>query len=350
MLPWHPESKLGEGEQREEEEHFWHMLHVFASYEQHTQQTILRKYRRDYEQLSREQRALLSPAYEEKMTRAATCTRDNQLFFDQAVNLHRGEGQQRDKEEEAEIGIDTETEIELEFPRPRNADDVAQTYHYTDHSSHPQFIRPTQLEMDNMRSCLRQLMREWSDEGRPEREACYRPILEALEEYFPRIPERATQKVLVPGAGLGRLPYEISQRGFICQGNEISLFMLLPSQYLLTVAPPPNSIKIYPWALPFSNTVRQEEQFRVTGLPDIEILPAPVDFSMVAGDFMQVYGDEQDQQANLEDTWDAIVTCFFLDTARNVLQYMELINRLLAPGGIWINQGTTSGRGRTIGG
>lgn len=332
MLPWHPESKLSEGEQREEEKHFWHMLHVFASYGRHTQQAILSKYRRDYEQLPLNQRALLSPTYEEKIARATTCTQANQLFFDQVVSSHRGESQEE---------IETVTETTIESPQQKDIKNRPLAHQHFDHSGHSLFTRPTQLEMDNLRSCLRQLMREWSEEGRPEREACYQPILEALEEYFPRIQERSTQKVLVPGAGLGRLPYEISQRGFICQGNEFSLFMLLPSQYLLTVAPAPNVIKIYPWALPFSNTVRQEEQFRAVHLPDIEILPAPVDFSMVAGDFVQVYGDERDQHGGLEETWNAIVTCFFLDTAKNVIQYMELINRLLTPGGIWINQGIT---------
>lgn len=40
-------------------------------------------------------------------------------------------------------------------------------------------------------------------------------------------------KVLVPGAGLGRLPYEIAKRGYTCQGNEFSLFMLFTSNFVL---------------------------------------------------------------------------------------------------------------------
>jgi hypothetical protein len=35
------------------------------------------------------------------------------------------------------------------------------------------------------------------------------------------------QRVLVPGAGLGRLPLEIASRGYACQGNEFSYYMLL---------------------------------------------------------------------------------------------------------------------------
>lgn len=33
--------------------------------------------------------------------------------------------------------------------------------------------------------------------------------------------------MLVPGAGLGRLPLEIASRGYACQGNEFSYYMLL---------------------------------------------------------------------------------------------------------------------------
>ena len=39
--------------------------------------------------------------------------------------------------------------------------------------------------------------------------------------------------ILVPGAGLGRLTHEFARRGYNCQGNEWSLFMLLASNFVL---------------------------------------------------------------------------------------------------------------------
>ena len=39
------------------------------------------------------------------------------------------------------------------------------------------------------------------------------------------------------------------------------------------------------------------------------------------------------------DCWDCIVTCYFIDTAHNVIAYIENISRLLKPGGYWINLG-----------
>ena len=37
--------------------------------------------------------------------------------------------------------------------------------------------------------------------------------------------------------------------------------------------------------------------------------------------------------------WDCIVTCFFIDAAPNVIEYIAAFERLLKPGGYWINLG-----------
>ncbi|KAH8485940.1 hypothetical protein H0E87_027395 [Populus deltoides] len=37
--------------------------------------------------------------------------------------------------------------------------------------------------------------------------------------------------------------------------------------------------------------------------------------------------------------WDAVVTCFFIDTAHNIVEYIEIISRILKDGGVWINLG-----------
>lgn len=41
----------------------------------------------------------------------------------------------------------------------------------------------------------------------------------------------------------------------------------------------------------------------------------------------------------LLDCWDCVVTCFFIDTAHNVISYIENIAKILKPGGYWINFG-----------
>merc|ERR1719333_839982 len=55
-------------------------------------------------------------------------------------------------------------------------------------------------------------------------------------------------------------------------------------------------------------------------------------FSMVAGEFVEVYKDQHDE-------WDAVLTCFFLDTAKNVFLYIRTIAAIVPPGGIWANIG-----------
>lgn len=44
-------------------------------------------------------------------------------------------------------------------------------------------------------------------------------------------------------------------------------------------------------------------------------------FSMCAGDFIQSLGNDCEK-------WDAIVTVFFVDTAANILDYIDTIHRL----------------------
>ena len=53
---------------------------------------------------------------------------------------------------------------------------------------------------------------------------------------------------------------------------------------------------------------------------------------MCAGEFIESY---EDQEAE----WDCVLTCFFVDTAPVVMDYIEVIYKLLKPGGCWINLG-----------
>lgn len=139
--------------------------------------------------------------------------------------------------------------------------------------------------------------------------------------------------VLIPGAGLGRLAWEIASLGYICQGNEWSLFMLFSSNFVLNRCEQLNSLTLYPWVHQFSNNKKSSDQTRPIRFPDVnpQSLPLTADFSMVAGDFVEVY--------NETDSWDCVATCFFIDTAHNVIEYVETIWKILKPGGVWINLG-----------
>ena len=91
------------------------------------------------------------------------------------------------------------------------------------------------MDIEKIQSTLKQFVRDWSDTGKEERDASYSPILKELDRLHP-IEEgksRSDIKILVPGAGLGRLAWDIAKKGFECQGNEFSLYMLFGSNFVL---------------------------------------------------------------------------------------------------------------------
>ena len=62
-----------------------------------------------------------------------------------------------------------------------------------------------------VRESLKHFLRDWSEEGRTERDIMFKPILDVFRE-VPEV-ERSGHTVLVPGCGLGRLAWDISQLG-----------------------------------------------------------------------------------------------------------------------------------------
>ncbi|KAI8993126.1 N2227-like protein-domain-containing protein [Pilobolus umbonatus] len=195
------------------------------------------------------------------------------------------------------------------------------------------------MDMDKVRSTLKQFVRDWSKEGESERKVTYDPIIHELNEIYKDTPldQRGGIRILVPGAGLGRLAFDIAKSGFSCQGNEFSYYMLFASHFVLNRMTKENEYSIYPFIHSFSNIKSDEHQLAPILIPDTlpANLPATVDFSMVAGDFIEVYGSQDINKG----AWDVVVTCFFIDTAKNILEYMEVIHKILKPNGIWINIG-----------
>lgn len=189
----------------------------------------------------------------------------------------------------------------------------------------------TSNDMDKVKSTLKQFVRDWSADGKLERQECYAPIVEVVLKYFP-IPSEAV-KVLVPGAGLGRLAWELARLGYACQGNEWSLYMLIASNFVLNQCCTLNQYSLYPWAHQFCNNEKRQDQLTEIRFPDVnpQELPKNSDFSMAAGDFLGVYREPN--------TWDCIATVFFIDTAHNIVSYVEAFWNILKPGGIWTNLG-----------
>ena len=66
-------------------------------------------------------------------------------------------------------------------------------------------------DIGRVRESLEHLIRDWSTDGAMEREKIFRPILAILKAVDEG--ERMGRRVLLPGSGLGRLAWEISQLG-----------------------------------------------------------------------------------------------------------------------------------------
>ncbi|XP_015693339.1 carnosine N-methyltransferase-like isoform X2 [Oryza brachyantha] len=192
------------------------------------------------------------------------------------------------------------------------------------------------IDVDKVRCIIRNIVRDWAQEGQKERDECYKPILEELNRLFPNRSKQRPPSCLVPGAGLGRLALEISTLGFVSQGNEFSYYMMICSSFILNHTQEANEWTIYPWIHSNCNSLSDNDQLRPVSFPDIHPSCSGITegFSMCAGDFVEVYNEESQECA-----WDAVVTCFFLDTAHNIVEYIEIISKVLKDGGVWINLG-----------
>ena len=198
---------------------------------------------------------------------------------------------------------------------------------------------------------IHSLYREWSAEGQEERNQSFLPLINALQTYLPITHPslKYTYKVLVPGSGLGRLPLEIASLGYCCQGNEYSAFMAAPANFILNAIQTKNSYKINPWIDRVCNVIKSSDILESVYIPDqvaydmlhdvntstttssTAVFPP---FSMGIGDFVSSYNIPQEYVS-----WDAVVTCFFIDTAPVVFDYIETIYNILKPGAIWTNIG-----------
>lgn len=213
---------------------------------------------------------------------------------------------------------------------------------------------------DKVRSTLKQFVRDWSTEGKPEREACYSPCIAALEEHFGYLPvdERS---VAVASNGLIRSG-TLSRYWCLVQVWDDLRWISQPKVKMRSLYPRPaadthrfciarervqrihalcipfrsQQVRVLPFAQTNSHTAYSSSEaeyheiypflhsfshhistanslLRSVRIPDV--LPANVlgpdsDFSLVAGDFEEVYGQDENQHGQ----WGAVVTCFFIDT------------------------------------
>lgn len=205
------------------------------------------------------------------------------------------------------------------------------------------------------REVLLHFVRDWSEEGADERNVIFEPILDALRD----VPEadRGAMRVLVPGSGLGRLAWEISQlgtsslsdldgrtqgertdqAGFKATANELSWYMNLGLRFLIhpSATSTVHQHTIQPFSHRFSNQRTNDLLFRSTSFADV-VPRYSSHFTIAEGDFLR-----QSPPIGENGTigYEYIVTEFFIDTGLDIAATLEQIYSLLAPGGLWINFG-----------
>ncbi|KAK7204396.1 putative trehalase [Myxozyma melibiosi] len=205
----------------------------------------------------------------------------------------------------------------------------------------------TALQVDQTKGTLKQLFRDWSAEAKAERDVIYNPVIDALNRLFTD-DERSTTRVLTPGAGLGRLAYEIAAEGYSSQANEFSFHMIIMSNFIINHTEEDYQFSIYPFIHSFSHNVSARNQLREVRIPDVcpskNQSRSKGDFSFTTGSFVEVYGPQTNaSEQAITEKWDAIVTVFFIDTAHNVLDYIDTISYALhdanEKASYWINFG-----------
>ncbi|CAN8073175.1 unnamed protein product [Agarophyton chilense] len=119
------------------------------------------------------------------------------------------------------------------------------------------------------------IVRDWSVVGEKDRMLTYDPIIHALDEAVEdaitsgAVAERKYFSVLVPGASLGRLSWELARLGLAVQGVESSYLQLFMCNFVLNgKATPENPLHLYPFAHHTGMIRSIDEQLKEVEFPD----------------------------------------------------------------------------------
>lgn len=177
------------------------------------------------------------------------------------------------------------------------------------------------------------IARDWSINCEKERKEHYDPIIAEVEKMLPG----GGKKILIPGASLCRLGYELALKGYdidLCDFNHLNIIL---SEFLFNHSKK-NMFTFQPLIRSFSNYLTEDAVFKEYTFPDVDINLEGDEVGKMhldAGDFTKLY-------EGVKEEYDCVITCFFIDTAKNIFEYIEIIERVLKKGGIWINFGPLS--------
>ncbi|KAF5577157.1 trehalase [Fusarium pseudocircinatum] len=177
---------------------------------------------------------------------------------------------------------------------------------------------------------LKHYVRDWTEEGESERKETFACLVKTLQGLFPVRDDENPVKILVPGSGLGRLGHDIARLGgFEVTVNEWSMYMNIAYRFI-EANRAQNTHSFHPFIDGWSHHATESDMIRELTFPDTSLNSTSV--VLTEGDFTTVFNDKTHY-------YDIIVTYFFIDTARNLMSYLDTIKKVLKPGGHWVNLG-----------
>ena len=227
---------------------------------------------------------------------------------------------------------------------------------------------------DTSSHILTHMTREWTESGASIRIDTHDWIVDELLTYHNQLDsstdcqDSPLSPVLVPGAGLGRLAFDIaftqSNRAgtntksqvfypFVVEAIDNSLVMGAAAYQLFHYHHSEHdeeNLKIYPMANdPFINEEDIERRWTQSVFPEEKVSDQlnllknmkqssnnfqQPNISYVIGDFVSIYASP-----TKHGVYGSVATCFFIDTATNIYEYITTVRNLLRTGGLWINLG-----------
>jgi N2227-like protein len=195
--------------------------------------------------------------------------------------------------------------------------------------------RPLDRPYDSARQVVAHLVRDWSNHTDPTiRALTYGWCVQSLLEYCPTIAHPGP--ILVPGAGLGRLAWEIASKvGRPVEAIESSVSMAAAANAIFgMVGGKKQGFELHPYAADaFCNEIDSSARYDAIRFPDVHPTLHHGSLSYTIGEF------SFPTLRHLRSHYSAIVTCFFVDTATTLYDYLRTIAMVLSPGGMWINLG-----------
>jgi len=201
------------------------------------------------------------------------------------------------------------------------------------------------------------LHRDWSQEGAPERARTHAALLSRLESLFPSHENRTGIRVLVPGAGAGRLAHDIAALGFATTAVDVSCTLATAAASMFSAGCDSannvvelatvesgaaesrgagvGNVTVCPFLDVTSNLRSCRSRVRCSHVPDtLPTCPSSLVYRVSSLEEMRRFVQE-----GCEAPFDVVVTLFFFDVPRDPLATAASIGQLLQTNGLWLNLG-----------